>query len=63
MTHIFFSHNLFIKSVLAICTLSSLIFCFLKVFYGIMFGVTLDLKIISFGVTVRRLKNRRVIPN
>ena len=57
----FFSHNLFIKSVLAIGTLYSPIFCFLKVVYGIMFGVTPDIKIISFGV--RRLKNRRVTPN
>ena len=57
----FFSHNLFIKSVLAISTLYSPIFCFLKVVYCIMFGVTPDIKIISFGV--RRLKNRRVTPN
>jgi hypothetical protein len=59
--YIFFSHNLFIKSVLAISTLYSLIFCFFKVVYGIMFGVTPDIKIISFGV--KRLKNRRVTPN
>ena len=59
--YIFFSHNLFIKSVLAIGTLYSLIFCFFKVVYGIMFGVTPDIKIISFGV--KRLKNRRVTPN
>ena len=57
----FFSHNLFIKSVLAIGTLYSLIFCFFKVVYGIVFGVTPDIKIISFGV--RQLKNRRVTPN
>ncbi len=57
----FFSQNLFIKSVLAFGTLYSLIFCFLKVVYGIVFGVTPDIKIISFGV--RRLKNRRVTPN
>ena len=61
MTHIFFSQNLFIKSVLAIGTLYSLIFCFFKVVYDIVFGVTLDIKIISFGVS--RLKNRRVTPN
>jgi hypothetical protein len=58
----FFSQNLFIKSVLAIGTLYSLLFCFFfKVVYGIVFGVTPDMKIISFGV--RRLKNRRVTPN
>jgi hypothetical protein len=57
----FFSQNLFIKSVLAIGTLYSLIFCFFKVVYGIVFGVTPDIKIISFGV--RQLKNRRVTPN
>ncbi len=50
MTHIFFSHNLFNKSVLAIGTL-----------YGFVFGLTPHIKIISFGV--RRLKNRRVTPN
>jgi hypothetical protein len=61
MTHIFFSQNLFIKSVLAIGTLYSLIFCFFKVVYGIVFVVTPDIKIISFGV--RRLKNMRVTPN
>ena len=57
----FFSHNLFIKSVLAIGTLYSLIFSFFKVVYDIVFGVTPDIKIISFGVS--RLKNRRVTPN
>ncbi len=57
----FFSHNLFIKSVLAIGTLYPLIFCIFKVVYGIVFGLTPDIKIISFGV--RRLKNRRVTPN
>jgi hypothetical protein len=57
----FFSHNLFIKSVLEIGTLYSLKFCIFKVVYGIVFGLTPDLKIISFGV--RRLKNRRVTPN
>ncbi len=54
-------NNLFIKSVLAIGTLYSLIFSFFKVVYGIVFGVTPDIKIISFGV--RQLKNRRVTPN
>jgi hypothetical protein len=39
----------------------SLIFCFFKVVSGIVFGVTPDIKIISFGV--RQLKNRRVTPN
>ena len=57
----FFSHNLFIKSVLAIGTLYSLIFSFFKVVYGIVFGVTPDIKIISFGV--KTAKNRRVTPN
>ena len=57
----FFSQNLFIKSVLAIGTLYSLIFSFFKVVYDIVFGVTPDIKIISFGVS--RLKNRRVTPN
>ncbi len=61
MTHIFFSYNLFIKSVLGIGTLYSLIFCFLKVVNGIVFGVTPGIKIMLFGV--RRLKNRRVTPN
>ncbi len=61
MTHIFFLHNPFTKSVLAIGTLYSLIFCFFKVVYGIMFGVTPDINIISYSV--RRLKNRRVTPN
>jgi hypothetical protein len=59
--YVFFSHNLFIKSVSAVGTLFSLIFCFLKVVYGIVFGVTPDIKCILFGV--RRLKNRRVTPN
>jgi hypothetical protein len=59
--YIFFSHNLFIISVLAIGTLYSLIFCLFKVVYGIVFGVTPDIKIISFGV--KQLKNRRVTPN
>ncbi len=57
----FFSQNLFIKSVLAIGTLYSLIFCFFKVVYGIVFGVTHNIQIISFGV--RQLKNRKVTPN
>jgi hypothetical protein len=61
MTHIFFLHNLSIKSVLAIGTLYLLMFCLFEVVYGIVFvGVTPDIKIISFGV--RRLKNRRVTP-
>ncbi len=47
--------------VLAIGTIYSLIFSFFKVVYGIVFGVTPDIKIISFGV--RQLKNRRVTPN
>ncbi len=38
-----------------------MIFCLLEVVYCIVFGVTPDIKIISFGV--RRLKNRRVTPN
>ncbi len=57
----FFSQNLFIKSVLAIGTLYSLIFCYFKAVYGIVFGVTPDIKIISFGV--RQLKNKSVTPN
>jgi hypothetical protein len=57
----FFSYNLFIKSVLAIPTLYTLIFCFFRVVYGIVFGVSPDTKIISFGV--RQPKNRRVTPN
>ncbi len=57
----FFSHILFIKSVLEIGTLYSQKLCFFKVVYGIVFGLTPYLKIISFGV--RQLKNRRVTPN
>jgi hypothetical protein len=34
MTLVFFSHNLFIKSVLAVGTLFPLILCFFKVVYG-----------------------------
>ncbi len=60
-TYFFLSQNLFIKSVLAIGTLYSLIYCFLKVVYGIVFGVTPDIKFISFGV--RQLKNWRATPN
>jgi len=60
MTHIFFLYNLFIKSVLAIPTLYTLIFCFFKVVHGIMFGVTPNIKIISF--VVRLPKDRRVTP-
>ncbi len=56
-----FLHNLFTKSVLVIGTLYSLIFCFFKVVYGIIFVVIPNINIISFGV--RRLKNRRVTPN
>ncbi len=59
--YFFFSHNLFIKSILAIGTLYSLIFSFFKVVYDIVFGVTPDIKIVSFGVS--RLKNRSVTPN
>jgi hypothetical protein len=47
-----------IKLVLALGTLYSLIFCFLKVDYGIVFGIT---PYITFGV--RQLTNRRVTPN
>ncbi len=60
MTLVFFSHNLFIKSVLAVGTLFPLIL-FFKVVYGIVFGVTPGIKIILFGV--KRLKNRRATSN
>ncbi len=62
MTHIFFSHKTYsLNRFSRLVHFTHWYFCFFKVVYGIVFGVTPDIKIISFGV--RQLKNRRVTPN